>query len=126
MSLELAIGAVLALFVAQTLLGPSLRYLGAGPGVADRLKVALGPRDAPPPDTALSGRASRALANLQEALPVFLTVALLHDVHGTGPIAAPWAWAFLASRVLYVPAYLAGVPGVRSFVWSTGWIGLAG
>lgn len=120
------IGAVLLLFVAQTLLSPSLRYLGAGPGVRERLRVALGPRDAPPPHTWSSARAERALVNLQEALPVFLTVALLHVQRGTGDAAAPWAWAFFAARVAYVPAYLSGVPGLRSGVWMLGWVGLGG
>lgn len=124
--MELAIGLVLALFVGQTLLSPTLRYLAAGPGIAARLRTALGPRDAPPPETPLSGRAARALANLQEALPVFLTAAVLHVVRGTGEAAAPWAFAFLAARVLYVPAYLSGVPGLRSAVWTTSWIGLSG
>ncbi|MEQ1571293.1 MAG: MAPEG family protein [Myxococcota bacterium] len=124
--MELAIGLVLALFVVQTLLAPSLRYLGAGPGVVDRLRVALGPRDTQPPETPLSSRAARALVNLQEALPVFLPVALLHVVHGTGDAAAGWAYAFLVARIVYVPAYLSGVPGLRSAVWSASWIGLGG
>lgn len=120
---------VLALFVVQTLLAPSLRYLAGtdrGAGAPDRLRTALGPRDAPPPETPLSGRAARALANLQEALPVFLAVALLHELRGSGVAAAPWAFAFLAARVLYVPAYLSGVPGLRSAVWMSSWIGLGG
>lgn len=124
--MELAIGLVLVLFVAQTLLSPTLRYLAAGPGVGDRLRVALGPRDVQPPETPASSRAARALVNLQEALPVFLTVALLHVVRGTGDDAAPWAFGFLVARVLYVPAYLSGVPGVRSAVWSSSWVGLGG
>jgi uncharacterized MAPEG superfamily protein len=123
---ELVIGLVLGLFVAQTLLAPTLRYLAAGPGVADRLWVALGPRDVQPPETPGSSRAARALVNLQEALPVFLTVALLHVVRGTGDAAAAWALAFLVARVLYVPAYLSGVRGLRSLVWSSGWVGLGG
>ena len=124
--MELAIGLVLVLFVLQTLLPPTLRYLAAGPGLSDRLSVALGPRDRQPPQTPMSSRAARALANLQEALPVFLTVALLHTFHGTGDAGAPWAYAFLAARVLYVPAYLSGVLGLRSAVWMGSWVGLAG
>lgn len=124
--MELAIGLVLALFVVQTLLAPTLQYLTAGPGVADRLWVALGARDVQPPETPMSSRAARALANLQEALPVFLTVALLQVARGTGEHAAGWAFAFLVARILYVPAYLSGVRGLRSVVWSSSWIGLGG
>jgi uncharacterized MAPEG superfamily protein len=123
---ELAIGLVLALFVVQTLLSPTLRYLTAGPGVSERLWTALGPRDVQPPETPMSTRAARALANLQEALPVFLTFALLHVVRGSGDRAEVWAYAFLAARTVYVPAYLSGVPGLRSIVWSSSWIGLGG
>jgi hypothetical protein len=55
---------VLALFVGQTLLGPTLRHLLAGPGVAGRIRIALGSRDDPRPETAWSTRATRPLANL--------------------------------------------------------------
>jgi hypothetical protein len=77
--------AVLGLYVAQTLLPPTIRYLLAGPGTFARLRVALGPRDDPPPLPVLGGR---------------------------------------AERVLYVPAYLSGVPGLRSAVWVASWVGL--
>lgn len=117
--------AVLALFVLQTLLAPTVRYLLAGPGVGARVWTALGPRDDEPPLSAIGHRADRALRNLQEALPVFLTVALLHEAHGTGSgLAASGAWGFLAARVLYVPAYLSGIRGLRSTIWSASWIGL--
>jgi uncharacterized MAPEG superfamily protein len=110
---------VLALFVAQTLLAPSLRYLRGG------LWVALGPRDVQPPMPALGGRAERALHNLHEALPVFLTVALLHLLQGTHPGQATLgAQIFLGTRALYVPAYLSGIPGLRSAVWVSSWVGL--
>ncbi len=118
--------AVLALFVAQTLLPASFRYLFAGPGVGERLRIALGPRDVQPPISHLGSRAERALGNLHEALPVFLTVALLH-VAGRTPSASASvgaAW-FLVARVLYVPAYLSGVPGLRSALWVASWVGLA-
>ena len=54
----------------------------AGPGALDGLKMALGPRDSPPP---MGMRAERALANMQEALPVFLGLAVLHIPRGTPP-----------------------------------------
>jgi uncharacterized MAPEG superfamily protein len=117
--------AVLGLFVAQTLLPPTIRYLLAGPGTRARLQIALGPRDHAPPLPALGGRAERALHNLQEALPVFLTAALLHVIQGTAEGQATLgAQIFLAARVLYVPAYLSGVPGLRSAVWIASWAGL--
>jgi uncharacterized MAPEG superfamily protein len=115
--------AVLALFVAQTLLAPTIRYLLAGAGA--RLRVALGPRDEPPPLPVLGARAERALHNLQEVLPVFLTLALLHLQQGTAEGQATLgAQIFLIMRALYVPAYLSGVPGLRSAVWIGSWVGL--
>ena len=117
--------ACLALFVAQTLLAPTIRYLLAGPGVGDRLRVALGPRDVQPPLSPIGSRAERALANLQEALPVFLTVALLHVALRTPAASAvDGAACFVVARLLYVPAYLSGVPGLRSLLWVASWVGL--
>lgn len=49
---------------------------------------------------------------------MFLTVALLHEIRGTGEAAVPWALGFFSARVVYVPAYLSGVPGL----WSTAWV----
>lgn len=120
-----AILAVLGLFVVQTLLPPSIRYLLAGPGTAKRLQVALGPRDEQPPLSTTGRRAERALANMHEALPVFLALALLHVVRGTDAgSAVQGAWLFLAARVAYVPAYLSAVSGLRSIIWVASWIGL--
>jgi uncharacterized MAPEG superfamily protein len=118
--------AVLGLFVGQTLMPPTIRYVFAGPGTAQRLRVALGSRDREPPLSPIGGRAQRALENMHEALPVFLTLAILHVVQQTqAPLAGHGAALFFVARLLYVPAYIAGIPGVRSAVWVVSWIGLA-
>lgn len=118
--------AVLGLFVLQTLLPPVLRYLLAGAGTTQRLRVALGARDEQPPLSPLGGRAQRALDNMHEALPVFITLAILHVVQKTAaPLAVHGAALFLLARVVYVPAYMSGVAGVRSAVWVVSWVGLA-
>ena len=107
--------AVLGLFIVQTLMPATIRYVLAGAGMAQRLRVALGSRDDQPPLSLLGGRAQRALDNMHEALPVFLTLAILHVIQQTaGPLAGQGAALFLLARVLYVPAYLSGIPGVRS------------
>jgi uncharacterized MAPEG superfamily protein len=73
----------------------------------------------------LGARADRALANLQEALPVFLTLALLHVFRGTTEgLAVDGAWIFVALRAIYVPAYLSGIPVIRSLIWMASWVGL--
>ncbi|MGH7435682.1 MAG: MAPEG family protein, partial [Polyangiaceae bacterium] len=87
--------------------------------------IALGPRDEQPPLSAVAGRAQRALTNMQEALPVFLTLAILHVVLRTpGELPTRGAALFLGSRAVYVPAYLAGIIGLRSTVWAVSWVGL--
>jgi uncharacterized MAPEG superfamily protein len=113
---------VLALFVIQTLLPACFRYMGKDAG--RKLPLALGPRDEPPPQTKVGGRAERALANMHEALPVFLALALLNLFLGTGAMATTGATVFLVARVLYVPAYLAGVMGVRTLIWIASVVGL--
>ena len=114
---------VLALFVVQTLLPMRFRYLQVK-GMGQKLAQSLGPRDDPPPQTKMGGRAERALANLQEALPVFLTLALLNLILGSGSLAVAGAWVFFVGRLLYVPAYLSGITGLRSLVWAASPVGL--
>lgn len=115
---------VLALFVVQTLLPASFRFL-AGGDVGARLATALGPRDNPPAQSVHGARAERALANMQEALPVFLALALMNMIVGTSAeLAILGATVFLVARILYVPAYLLGIPGLRTLIWLGGWVGL--
>lgn len=117
--------AVLALWVAQTLLPASVRYLAAPGARSAALLGALGPRDTPPPMPTLGARLERARLNLLEAMPVFLGLALVLEARGDAPpLAAAGAGIFLAARVLYVPAYASGVPGLRSALWVGSWVGL--
>jgi uncharacterized MAPEG superfamily protein len=116
---------VLALFVVQTLLPNRFREpapAGASGGLAE---TPLGPNDHRPPFTVMGGRASRALANMQEALPVFLALALMNMILGTAAtMALTGGWVFFIARLLYVPAYLSGIPVVRTLIWAGGWVGL--
>lgn len=115
---------VLALFVVQTLLPNRFRE-PAPAGAPGSLSESLGPRDDPRPFTVIGGRASRALANMHEALPVFLALALMNMILGTAAaMAITGGWVFFIARLLYVPAYLAGIPGIRTLIWAGGWVGL--
>lgn len=117
--------AALALFVVQTMMPATIRYLLAGPGTLARLRLALGPRDEQPPLSPIGQRAARALANMHEAMPVFLALALLHVIRATdGSLATSGAALFVAARAVYVPAYLSGWAGVRSTIWVVSWLGL--
>jgi uncharacterized MAPEG superfamily protein len=115
---------VLALFVMQTLLPGRFREPSAE-GVKGKLTENLGNRDHVRPFTVVGERASRALANMHEALPVFLALALLTMIGGTAAgMAITGATVFLIARVVYVAVYMAGVAVVRTLVWAVGWVGL--
>ena len=119
--------ATLALYVVQTMLPNTFRFSALdqarrGP----ELVKALGPRDEMPALGVRGERAIRAQTNLQEALPVFLTLALIHLLRPAAPseMASMGAGVFFVARVIYVPTYLYGVFGLRSAVWAASWIGL--
>jgi uncharacterized MAPEG superfamily protein len=115
---------VLALFVVQTLLPGRFREAPA-PGGQSPLAENLSARDHVRPLTLTGQRATRALANMQEALPVFITLALLNVILAPqATLAVMGAWLFFIARVLYVPTYLAGVPVARTLIWVAGWVGL--
>lgn len=115
---------VLALFVLQTLLPGRFRE-PVQPGAPNKLAENLGPRDQMRPLTVVGQRAARALANMQEALPVFLGLALMNMIVAPdAPQAVTGAWIFLAARVLYLPVYMAGISVVRTLIWVVGWVGL--
>ncbi|HTU68232.1 MAG TPA: MAPEG family protein [Steroidobacteraceae bacterium] len=115
---------VLALFVLQTLLPTRLRVAPAA-GDPSPTAESLGNRDHQRPHTVVGQRAVRALANMQEALPVFLALALMNMIVApSAGLAVTGAWVFLLARTLYVAIYLAGVAVVRTIVWVVGWVGL--
>lgn len=98
-------------------------------GIAKDLKVdvrwALGPQDEQPDTGIMAGRAKRALQNFLETYPAFVALALLIVATGqstslTAAGAALWFWG----RVAYLPAYLSGIPVVRSLTWFVAVIGL--
>ena len=116
---------VLALFVLQTLLPGRFREPVAD-GASGKLAENLGNHDHMRPLTVVGQRATRALANMHEALPVFLALALLNMIVDTAASAAiTGATIFLIARVLYVGVYMAGIAVVRTLIWVVSWVGLA-
>ena len=73
-------------------------------------------------DNVYYGRASRALANYVENLVPFVALDLgfiaTHHPGGWGPT------IWVLARALYIPLYLAGVPYLRSAVWTVSLIAL--
>jgi uncharacterized MAPEG superfamily protein len=80
-----------------------------------------GPRDEPRMPQGIAGRLQRALNKHFEGLILF-TIAVVVVVLGNGSsdLTANAAWAYLAARVLYVPAYVSGIYLLRSLIWAVG------
>lgn len=111
MSLTTIILLVLALYMAQIFLQETSRF-------QFDFRSIVGNRDNIPALSVVSGRLDRAKNNLLEALPLFVTLALLDLQEGADtPLAIRGALIFLIARVVYVPAYVSGIPLARSLVW---------
>ncbi|SEN06568.1 Uncharacterized conserved protein, MAPEG superfamily [Loktanella fryxellensis] len=102
---------VLVLINGQALLAIGQKGLGA----------MLGPRDDVGELTGAAGRLDRASANSVTALALFAPAVLLQ---ATQPMvldsALLAAQVFLAARILYPVIYVAGIPGLRTIVWTAG------
>ncbi len=88
-------------------------------------RYTVGARDEGLQPTHIAGRAARAYATFRETFPAFAALALAIEVLGAGD----WwtglgATLYFWSRVAYLPAYLAGVVWIRSFIWNFSAIGL--
>jgi len=84
-----------------------------------------GPRDEPRDVTGVSGRIVRAHRNLLEIFPQFVgALFVVHAAGAEGGWAIFGAWLFFLARVLYVPAYAIGPPGVRPLCWMAAQIGI--
>lgn len=119
MTLTTIILLVLALYLVQLFLQETSRF---------RFDVfaIVGNRDNPPTMSIIAARLDRAKNNMLEALPLFLTLALLALIKGGDTSQAVHGAAiFLLARVIYVPAYVSGIPMLRSVVWLAANAGLA-
>ena len=114
MTLTTIILLVLALYMVQLTLQETSRF-------GFDLMGIVGNRDNLPEMSVVAGRLDRAKNNMLEALPFFLTLALLALIRGddTGEVAS-WALVFLVARIAYVPAYVSGIFLLRSTLWLVG------
>lgn len=73
----------------------------------------------------IAARAERALNNFKETYPAFIALALALTIanHSSG-LGVHGAGLWLVCRIVYIPLYLAGIPFVRSLVWTGSIIGL--
>jgi uncharacterized MAPEG superfamily protein len=122
MTLELTLLAwTLVLAIVQILLPGMMRTSETG------VDYNASARDAksPAPIGKVTGRLLRAQHNLFETLPLFAAAILIAHVAGRNGDLTYWgAVLYLTSRVVYVPMYAAGIPVLRSIVWSVGFVGL--
>ena len=84
-----------------------------------------GPRDTPPPRplSLLTGRMQRALNNHFEGLILFtLAVVVVTLGNQSTEVTRYAAWTYLAARILYIPAYAAGLRPWRSAIWAVGFL----
>ena len=106
--------------IAQIVIGASLSTVQRG------LAFNASARDeVVPPLTGVAGRVDRALRNLLETFPLFAAAVLAVVVaHRTNAGTALGAQIFLGARVVYVAVYAAGIPYLRTLVWSAAMFGL--
>ena len=81
--------------------------------------------EALPEPSPMTGRMMRAQANFLETFPIAIVALLGVVIAGkTSPMTALGGWIWLGARVVYLPVYAAGVPVIRTIVWTIGMVGL--
>ncbi len=117
--------AVLAMYMLQVFV-PTTFGTALAPNAVAATTDHMKGKDNAPELTVMGKRAQRALNNLKETLPVFLAVALLLQIQGTTDgLAQTGAIVFLIARVLYMPAYMVAIFGLRTVTWAIGSVGIA-
>ena len=82
--------------------------------------------EALPAPNPVAGRLMRAQANFQETFPIAIVALFGVVIAGrTSQWTALGGWIWLGARAVYLPLYWAGVPVVRTIVWTIALIGLA-
>lgn len=89
------------------------------------LGYALSPRDDLSNDAGIAGRVERAFYNMLETFPIFAAMALMVQVtESWTSLTALGAQLYFWGRVFYVPAYVAGIPVVRTVIWMASLVGI--
>lgn len=108
-----------ALAFAQMLIAVSGATLQVG------LPALAGNREGLPPCTGWAGRAYRAHHNMLENLVLFAALVLIAVVtNKTNPTTLLGAQLFFWARLVYALVYLAGIPWLRTAVWTVSVIGM--
>ena len=73
----------------------------------------------------VTGRTMRAQANFLETFPIAIIALFGVVIAGrTSATTALGGWIWLGARIVYLPLYAAGIPVVRTIVWTISMIGL--
>jgi len=89
-------------------------------------RYAAGARDENPEPSVICGRFERAYYNLLETMPPFAALVLIGLYTGkVNEMTALGAQIYFWGRVAYVPAYVSGIPFIRSIIWSISTVGMA-
>ncbi|MEO0945855.1 MAG: MAPEG family protein [Pseudomonadota bacterium] len=112
----LALAALLQVVQLALMAIPANLELGVGKTLSPRdnlsLEASVSPRTA---------RLYRAFNNHFEALALFTIAVVVVTLSGTSSaLTAACAWAYLAARVAYIPAYAFGLSPWRSLIWFVG------
>ena len=100
-------------------LGAFATQVAGNPGA---LRYQLSPRDEPSPHRGKAARAQRAMSNHAENLGLFITAVVVVTLSDQStPLTATCAWAYVAARLLYIPAYVQGWNAARALAWGVGY-----
>lgn len=85
------------------------------------LDYTTGSRDEQRVLSGVGGRLQRAYHNHIEGMVYYGAAVLLVSLSdASSPTSQTAAWMYLASRCAYLPAYVSGVPFLRSAIWAVG------
>ena len=86
--------------------------------LANGIRWGLGPRDVPAKDDLLAGRARRTVQNHIEGLVLFGFAVLIIEVAGlNSDLSRIGAALYFWARLAFAPAYLLGIPNIRTLIW---------
>ena len=114
-----------ALFVAGIMTYLTILFQQLNMSASQGSAYSLSNRDTPIEETPLAGRLRRAAKNGTEAVAVFAPLVIVSSIEGVSNAWTEYAAiAFMASRVLYLPAYAMGLVPIRTMIWSLGFFAL--
>ncbi len=115
----------LAAIAILALVHPSVQGLVLKAEVGNRWTI--GARDhAPDHPAPIAARAGRATQNFLETLPAFVAATLvLHLAELASEMTRVASLVYLLGRAAYLPAYLTGIPWLRTVIWNLATAGLA-